>query len=95
MAKYVCDTDTVKSIGEKLCQTASDISNGVQSYSSSIESDLSTWTGTAKESFNSSNATYVTTAKTDATYINALGEFVKNAAESIQSLEDELAGLLI
>ena len=95
MAKYVCDFAEVQAAGEKLCQTASDMTSAIDTYSSTIESDLSTWTGTAKSSFESTNTTQVTTAKADAQYINALGEFVKKASQSIQSLEEELASLSI
>ena len=59
MAKYVCDVESVFSIGEKVCQTASDITTSVTNYSSKITSDLSTWTGTAKDAFTKSNETQV------------------------------------
>ncbi len=95
MAKYVCDFAEVYSAGEKLCQAANDMNTAVGTYSSTIESDLSTWTGTAKSSFQTTNTQQVNTAKTDVAYINALGEFIKKASQSIQSLEEQLAGLSI
>lgn len=95
MAKYVCDFDEVYAAGEKLCQAASDMGRAINTYSTSVGSDLSSWTGTAKQAFESTNATQVSTATTDSQYINALGEFIKKSAQSIKSLEDELAGLSI
>ena len=95
MAKYVCDFAEVYSAGEKLCTAASDMKSAVGTYSSTIASDLSTWTGTAKTSFESTNKTQVESATKDCEYVNALGEFVKKASQSIQSLEEELAGLSI
>ena len=95
MAKYVCDFAEVYAAGEKLCQAATDLTSAVGTYSSSIEGDLSSWTGSAKQAFQTTNNTQVTTAKADATYINALGEFVKKSSQSIQSLEEQLSGLSI
>lgn len=95
MAKYVCDVEQVYSIGEKVCQTASDINTSITNYSSRISSDLSTWSGTAKDAFTKTNETQVQTATADATYINELGEFIKDASKKIQSLEEQLAGMTI
>ena len=95
MAKYVCDFETVTAAGEKLCKAATDINTAIGTYSSSIDSNLSSWDGTAKASFEKSNTTHISTAKKDATEVNELGEFVKTASKSIKSLEDELKALKI
>ena len=95
MAKYVCDFAQVKSNGEKLCQIASDLSSAVNNYSSSVQSTLSSWNGVAKTSFEGTNDGQVQESLANAQYINSLGEFVKSAADSIESLEGELAGLSI
>ena len=95
MAKYVCDFETVKKKKKKLCKAATDINTAIGTYSSSIDSNLSSWDGTAKASFEKSNTTHISTAKKDATEVNELGEFVKTASKSIKSLEDELAALKI
>ena len=95
MAKYVCDFEEVYAAGEKLCKAATDINTAIGTYSSSIDSNLSSWDGTAKASFEKSNTTHISTAKKDATEVNELGEFVKTASKSIKSLEDELAALKI
>lgn len=95
MAKYVCDIEIVHKNGENLCKAASDITSAIEKYSSAIDGNLASWEGTAKSSFETSNATHIAAGKKDATEINELGEFIKNAAKSIQSLEEELAALKI
>ncbi len=95
MAKYVCDFDEVYNTGVKLCQAAVDMANSLNTYSSSINSDLSTWSGNAKSAFDGTNKTQISTTKDDASYINSLGDFVKSSSKSIQSLEEELASLSI
>ena len=95
MAKYVCDIAIVSKNGENLCKAATEITQSIGTYSSSIDSNLSSWDGTAKASFEKSNTTHISTAKKDATEVNELGEFVKTASKSIKSLEDELAALKI
>ena len=95
MAKYVCDFEEVYSTGEKLCSAAVDMATAINTYSSTVKNDLSTWSGNAKSSFDTTNQAQVSTSKDDASYINALGEFVKASSKSIQSLEEELASLSI
>lgn len=95
MAKYVCDFEEVYNTGEKLCKAAVDMALSLNTYSSSIDSDLSTWNGNAKTAFDSTNKSQIKTSRDDARYINSLGEFVKSSSKSIQSLEEELASLSI
>ncbi len=95
MAKYVCDFEQVYAAGEKVCQAASELSTAISNYSSHIDNDLSTWSGNAKGSFTTTNAEQVSLANTNAAYVNALGEFIKSSAKSIQSLEEQLSSLTI
>ncbi|MBP5678857.1 MAG: hypothetical protein J6X28_03415 [Bacilli bacterium] len=95
MAKYVCDFEQVYSIGEKVVETATTLESSVATYASKIESDLSTWSGIAKDSFSKTNSEQVSVAKEDVTYVKELGEFIKAASQSIQKLEEELATLSI
>ena len=95
MAKYVCDFAAVTAIGDEVCEISSKITSAVNSYSSSIESNLSSWSGVAKQSFESTNSSQIAKAKEDAKYINTVGEYIKSAAKSIEALESELAGLSI
>ena len=95
MAKYVCDFEQVYAAGEKVCQAASELSTAISNYSSHIDNDLSTWSGNAKGSFTTTNAEQVSLANSNAAYVNALGEFIKSSAKSIQSLEEQLSSLTI
>jgi len=99
MAKYVCDIEQVHAIGEQLCTSVATIGTSISSYSTNIESDLSGWTGegaqSGKESFITAKNEQVDSAKLDVAYANELGEFIQEAAESIQKVEDELVSLSI
>ena len=95
MAKFVCDFDEVYSTGEKLCSIADEMSSSVDSYASNIESDLNSWDGSAKGSFQTSNESQVQVSKESAEKIKSVGEFVKEASKAIQDLEEELASVKI
>ena len=95
MAKYVCDFDLVYSIGDKLCSTVSDLESSLDTYSTTIESDLSSWEGIAKNSFIKTKDSQVESSKKDYTYIKELGEFIKDSSKCIQELEDQLSSLSI
>lgn len=95
MPKYVCDFEQVYSIGESLCNVSNDIHSSVTSYSSKIDSDLSSWDGVAKNAFVKTNESHIQNVEKDLEYINEFGEFIKSASKEIESLENELAGLTI
>ena len=91
MAKYVCDFQTVTSLGDKLCSISADTTREIDSYNSQISSCLSSWSGNAKNSFEKANKSQVDSTKNEIKKLNELGEFIKKSAKSIQSLDDELA----
>ena len=95
MAKYVCDFGTVTSMGQKLCSSATEVSNAVNNYNSTIESDLSSWSGEAKSSFEETNEAQVAKTKKDVSQMNQLGEYIQKASKAIETLENELAALKI
>lgn len=95
MAKYVCDFEQVYSIGEKVCESVSELETSVNNYSSRIESDLSSWSGITKDSFVSTNKETVQKTTTDLSFVKDLGEFIKSSSKSIQELEEQLATLSI
>lgn len=95
MAKYVCDFAEVISAGEKLCSAANSLKTDVQNYDTSITSDLSAWSGEAKNSFISQCAGQVELAIEKTKKLQETGEFIKSSAESIQNLESQLASLNI
>lgn len=95
MPKFVCDTDQVYSMGNKITQVANDMNTQVNGYSSRIESDLSGWNGKAKTTFISSNEKQVQTAQDDIIYLTELGEFIMKSAQEIQKMEEQLASMSI
>ena len=95
MAKYVCDYEQVTAAGEKLVQAANEMLASTNSYSTSIASDLSGWTGNAKTSFDTLNQEQVANVTAKAAYISEFGEFIKSASQKIQELDDTLATLNI
>lgn len=95
MAKYVCDFDQVKACGEAICQSAGDLSSAISKYSSDIDSSLFGWEGKASNSFEQANSSEEQKSLSHSEYINSFGNFVKEAAKSIEDLESELAELSI
>ena len=95
MAKYVCDYNIVITAGNKLVEVANELSSASDNYSSSVTSDLSGWTGVAKDSFTSTCTSKIKDATDRATVMNELGEFIVNSAKQIQDLDDSLASIKI
>lgn len=95
MGKYVCDFGAVKSIATNLKKYASDITSTLTTYEANIQSDLSGWTGNAKETFATSSAAQIASAKTYATSIDELSNFITSAVEAIESKESEIASINI
>lgn len=92
MAKYVCDTGEVSTIGSNVSKTAETMATELKSYSSNIDNDLSGWNSPAKGAFTNVNQTQIVKSQAEAEYAQKLGEFIQKAAEAIESLENELAG---
>lgn len=95
MAKFVCDFAQVMSAGDKLVEAANTLTSATTTYSSSIESDLSGWTGDAKTTFISQSKSQVEAATQKAKELNDFGEFVKGSAQKIQELDETLAAIKI
>lgn len=95
MAKYVCDFAEVIAAGEKLCSAANDMKTAIQSYDTNVTSDLSAWSGKAKNNFTTQCTSQVELAVEKAEKMNEVGEFIKSSAKSIQDLETQLASLSI
>ena len=95
MPKYVCDVDAVTTIGNEVIAAAGELDTSIGNYNSKITSDLSSWDGNAKNSFNTANTTQVETAKADSQYINELGTFIVDAAKKIDEVEQQLAAQTI
>lgn len=95
MSKYICDFDALKTIAINLKKFSSDMSSTITSYESNIQSDLSGWTGTAKESFSQGLSSQIESAKTYAKSVDELSNFITKAAEAIEAKEAEIASLSI
>ncbi len=93
MPKFVCDYGQVTSAGEKLIQAGNTLKSATSTYASKIDSDLSGWTGDAKNSFMTSCKSQTDAATQKAEKIAKFGEFVKTGAQKIQELDDQLAAL--
>ncbi len=93
MAKYVCDFETVTSIGEQLIESSNDMASSVKSYSSTIDNDLNSWDGKAKSSYKTINDGQIEAANNNSQEMEALGTFIKGASEAIENLETNLAAL--
>lgn len=95
MSKYICDFDALKTIAINLKKFSSDMSSTITSYESNIQSDLSGWTGTAKESFSQGLSSQIASAKTYAKSVDELSNFITKAVEAIEAKEAEIASLSI
>ena len=93
--KYVCDIETVNSIGQEVVNAAGELNTSITNYSSKITSDLSGWNGSAKDSFTTANNSQVESAKADSEYVEKLGNFIIKAAQEISKIEEQLAGMTI
>ena len=96
MAKFVCDYAQVTSAGDKIIEVANDYATEAAKYDNNIKQDLSNWQGgSAKGNFayQSDGATRVVASKI--IRMAELGEFVKQAAKSIEELDDQLAAIKI
>lgn len=95
MPKYVCDYGQVTAAGEKLVSAANTLKQATTTYAANIESDLSGWTGDAKNAFLTTSKTQTDAAAAKAASIEEFGEFVKGGAQKIQELDDQLAAISI
>ena len=95
MSKYVCDFAAVKTIADNLKKYANDITSTLTVYETNLQSDLTGWTGTAKETFAANSASQIASAKTYATSINELSDFITSTVETIESKENEIASINI
>lgn len=95
MAKYVCDFQAVRDAATKLGQTAGDMTASIDTYSSTIESDLEGWESASKTSYMVANEEQKAKIKSVNEYATNMSEYIKLVADSIEQLENELANLNI
>ena len=93
MAKYVCDFAQVSAAGDKVIEAANELLQTTSTYSSNIQQDLSGWSGQAKNNYSTQNSGREAIAVAKAQRMNEFGEFIKEASNQIQELDDTLAGI--
>ena len=91
MAQYVCDFDTVTKVGNSIKEAGNNLLAETKKYSSSIDTSLSGWSGTAKDSaikqINEQSEKYVSSVKD----VVAYGEYLLKVSNDISNAESELA----
>lgn len=91
MAQYVCDFDTVTSVGNAIKEVGNKLLESTSSYSADIDSSLSGWSGTARDSamkqINEQSEKYVTSVKD----VVAYGQYLVDVSKKISDVEAELA----
>ena len=95
MAKYVCDFDTVKKVGEDIIQAANELASSSTTYASKINSDLAGWNGTAKNTFMTQCDAEVSSHTAQSKELIEFGEFIVKTAQSIEELDNSLATIKI
>jgi uncharacterized protein YukE len=95
MAKYVCDFDQVIATGEKMIEASEELETSVTNYSSLITNNLSSWSGVSKTTFEGQCNGQIELCRATALSAKNIGEYLKNAALQIQTLDDNLATLSI
>lgn len=95
MAKYVCDFETVKSTASKLDSYATTMDGELSSYISNINASISNWSGIAKEKYVTSTNNHIAKIRHNINQVRALSEFIKKAADTIESTDQSLASLSI
>lgn len=95
MAKYVFDFEMVnlysclaKSLGEEMKES-------LTNYENTINNDLSSWSGDAKNFFVNTNSNYTSVTKQNIENIIELSNFLEEVASRIEQTESELAGIEI
>ena len=91
MAQYVCDFDTVTKVGNSIKEAGNNLLAETKKYSSSIDTSLSGWSGTAKETamkqVNEQSAKYVSSAMN----VVAYGQYLIDVSNEIEKTESELS----
>ena len=91
-SKSLSVEDIVKAVGESLKTQSSDMSTSTKTFDTNIASDLSSWTGEAKDAFNESLKAIVSTTNETSAFAEKVGTHIVDAVAKIQDVETELEG---
>ena len=95
MAIYVCDFEAVEIEGKNTCANAEDMNSNLVAYRNDIKENLSGWTGSARQAFDSSNESVILRAEKLSYVGDSLGEFILLAKDAIYELEQDLGSMNI
>lgn len=71
------------------------MNSAISAYETSLQSDLSGWTGLAQKEFINNSGKQIATAKAYVTSIDELANFITNAVSNIESAEAEISSINI
>ena len=91
MAELVCDFEQVKIAGEALNRASYEYEAAIRNFPTNIESDLASWKGSSKDNFSAGVESQVNASMEVCEQVRSVGEFITNAANSIETMEEELA----
>ena len=95
MTKIVCDYNVVSRIAENIKNSVDNMNNTTNSYQSTISNDLTSWQGKAETSFVTGINNQVININNNISLVLAIAEHLKNAAEQIETLDEEFASITI
>ena len=78
MSKFVCDFDTVKDVASKLVALSDELEGLTNKYNNKVASDLSTWDGEAKASYEEMNHLQIEASKGNKEAIDDLKKKMSN-----------------
>lgn len=95
MAKYVCDFDQINAIINNMKSSLENTKSLLDECSNNVDSELSGWTGDAKNKFITSKNSQITLIKENIQINEEIVDFIKVAVNAIQDAEATLASLKI
>lgn len=91
MSKFVCDFDTVKDVASKLVALSDELEGLTNKYNNKVASDLSTWDGEAKASYEEMNHLQIEASKGNKEAIAEVAKYINDAADSIRDTDEKLS----
>ena len=93
MARYVCDFDAVRDGCNKLNNTIQTLEGNLTQQKSQLDSDLINWSGSASQSFKTSNNGITNNLESEIESMKQLSNGISSRAQAIEELENALASI--
>ena len=93
MARYVCDFDAVRDGCNKLNNTIQNLESNLANKKKQLDSDLVNWSGSASQSFKTSNNGITNTLESEIENMRQLSSGISSRAQAIEDLENALASI--